>query len=262
MFQKNVQLTHLFILCIALEYTEAFYEHLLGLEMLDRNEGQIFFRAGNCILAVQRERVCVMPNTVSSFTVFESCGNFDKEKLQRRGLSFEGPIEQQAGGRMTWFCGPYDHMHGLWETEARNQVPIALASAASQSPRVAYYFLAVDDLKVAIPFYRDVLGLQFIEAREGLYALFNAGGIVLGLRQGRDAGAGIDAESWTVFETSRCEEFYGELERFGGYPLGIRSETHGKVYWFRSPGGHIQCFHDPQPEYALDSILKRSPMPA
>lgn len=257
MVLNNLKLTHLFLLGVETDKAQDFYENLLCVSVHDFTEQYILFDVENCVLAIRQEQVLGMPITSSEFSVFQTSQNLEicMANLRARGVSFYEAIPQESAGHVAWFSDPYGHLHCLWESAPRHEVSIIPHSSVSQDPRIAYYFMAVDDLEIAIPFYRDVLGLPFIEAREGLYALFNAGGIILGLRQGKDAGAGVDAESWTVFETSRCEEFYGELERFGALPLGIRSEPHGKVYWFRAPGGHIQCFHDPEPDYALDNIL-------
>ena len=257
----RLRITHLFLLGITLSRAEAFYKDILGLEVFERAKNYILFNSGGCILGAQPNALGI-PIDTSEFIIFEIFSDLDIciVNLKNRGIRFYESSEEKKKGRVAWFSGPNHHLHCIRQVTPNYNGPIASISSLAPDPRLAYYFLAVDDLKVAISFYREMLGLPLIETREGLYALFNAGGIILGLRQGKDAGAGVDAPSWAVFETAHFDELYQKLRQGDVNPLGVRTEPHGRVGWFLASGGYMQSLHDPEPEYALDAIIKREPI--
>jgi catechol 2,3-dioxygenase-like lactoylglutathione lyase family enzyme len=251
------RLTRILLLGISIDQAQAFYGETLGIPAFREADGNVLFGFEGCALWAGNRDDFGVPALAIDATVFQSSGTFHT-CAQNHPISLYEPVVEE--GRLAWFSGPSKHLHCLWEVGADCRVSSSADPPRRHDPRLAYYFLGVEDLRVAIQFYRNFLGLPLIEIRDGLYALFNAGGIILGLRQGRDAGAGVDAPSWAVFETGRFDDFYHKISTGGAFPLGIRNEPHGRVGWFRAPGGHIQCFHDPAPDYALESILKREPI--
>ncbi len=262
MSQNKLRLSHIHLTVTKIDQAFEFYEGILGIDVNNRSEKHILFDVGGCMLGIWEEIPPDMPINAPAFTVFEVAGSFEAtiEELKSRDVIFFDPIKETKKDKVAWFSGPFNHLHCLCQAAPDYKGSIIHTSLSDRDPLLAYFFLAVDDLKVAIPYYRDVLRLPLIEAREGLYAIFNAGSIILGLREGKDAGAGVDAPNWTVFETAHSEKLYQKIKARGASPLGIRSEPHGRVFWFRGPGEHIQCFHESEPEYALDSILKRKPI--
>jgi len=234
-----------------------FYGTLLAMCILGRGDSHVTFCAGDVALIVGDEPRGDLMVGSSEILVFE-CDPLSLGQIGGDWDQVAEPPQFTEGVPSRWLRGPDNQLHCLVANRRTGGEAGAITPKRHAHPELAYYFVAVRDLVNSIAFYA-ALGLTLVEERPGLYALFKAGSVVLGLRQGMDAGAGVEAPGWTVLETARCEELF---ERIGPAVtrLTIRSEPHGRVFWFYGLGHHVQCFHDPEPAYSREAVLRR-PLP-
>jgi catechol 2,3-dioxygenase-like lactoylglutathione lyase family enzyme len=114
--------------------------------------------------------------------------------------------------------------------------------------KASVVILAVTDLNRSMEFYRDRLGLKFINTNED-FAFFDAGGFTIALRGGRPKGEAADLTSVEIaFAVEHVKPAHQALRA-----LGVEFKREPRIItgatWatdFRDPDGHVLSIVGPE----------------
>ena len=106
--------------------------------------------------------------------------------------------------------------------------------------RISHVWLYCKDTAKSIRFYRDVVGLNVVETfPDG--ALFQGGGVLLGIHREEGDNKSDPGGSLIVLETHNIRGFFDELQRKGVTFLrpSIQKAVYGRIADFQDPDGYL-----------------------
>ena len=122
-------LATVWLYCRNVQKSLEFYRDVLGLPCFDEHSGTAHFDAGGTRLSLHPADEDNLPPR-GSFLVFAIQANIDTvyADLERRGVRFNGQLEDKAFGRVASFCDPDGHMLFIWQPPPPNDSRYAIVA--------------------------------------------------------------------------------------------------------------------------------------
>ncbi len=236
---SHAPLMYIFFETYQLETEREFFENSIGLPVLEieshlphHRHGVVKYDAGKLILSL---------NWTSSDNFSDETSDglttvFDRNPGVDTPSPYPGAISIDDDGLVT-------DLHGHHFYFARS------VQEKSSPPAVKELRLSVHNLKTSVAFYRDILGLELIDRRDGR-TRFAAGGVDLSLEERSAAPDGRRMRHDTyllVFYTPQIDEVRASLMERGLVFKGshVAHSEIGATARFEDPSGHRICIYEP-----------------